>query len=60
MAKNRKLLRVGTPIKLSKLTALLDAVDADDPDNTIVLHYNGELIVEEPQPTLATVDTEEI
>lgn len=52
MAQNRKLLRVGTPIRYSKLIALLDAVDCADPENTIVLHRNGELIIEEPVPTL--------
>lgn len=56
MAKNRKLLRVGTPVRLSQLRALLDAVDAADAANTIVYHYNGELIVEEPVPTLEDAD----
>lgn len=56
MAKNRKLLRVGTPVRLSQLRTLLEAADTADPENTIVYHYNGELIVEEPVPTLEDAD----
>ena len=54
--KNRKLLRIGTPVKLSRLRQLLDAVDAHDPENTIVLHHNRELIVEEAEAELPVID----
>lgn len=53
--KNRKLLRVGTPIKLSKLVTLLGTLDDEDTADAIVSHYAGELIVEVPQPTLGDV-----
>lgn len=52
MAKNRKLLRIGVPVRLDRLRVLLENVDTDKPDEVIVSHYNGELIVEEPDPTL--------
>lgn len=54
--KNRKLLRVGTPIKLTKLNALLNTLDDDDTTDAIVSHRNGELIVEAPQPTLGDAE----
>lgn len=50
--KNRKLLRVGLPIRLSKLRTLLDNIDPADADNTIVLYSRSELVIEEPVPTL--------
>ena len=56
--KNRKLLRVGTPVKLGRLRALLDAIDDEDLEDAIVTHYNGELAVEAPQPTLGDADAD--
>lgn len=57
--KNRKLLSVGTPVKLGNLRTLLDTVadglDTDD-NECIVRHQNGQLIVERPEPTLVEQD----
>lgn len=51
-SKPRKLLQVGTPIKLSSLVTLLGALDPANADEAIVDVYNGQLRVTEPQPTL--------
>lgn len=50
MAKNRKLLRVGTPLPLTSLLKHLEAIEQRD--DATVRHINGELVVEVPQPTL--------
>ncbi len=52
MAAHRKLLSVATPIPLSNLKLMLDALDTNNPDACIVRHMNGQLIVEEPHPTI--------
>lgn len=54
MAKNRKVLRLGTPVKLSSLLTHLNLIDEDEAAEAIVRHINGELVVEVPQPTLDT------
>lgn len=54
MPKARELLRVGLPFRLKELRAILDMLDGSQ-DNTIVRHYNGSLIIEEPHPMI--VDT---
>lgn len=46
----RELLRVGVPIGLGRLVALLEAFGA--PSTATVRHFNGQLIIEEPNPTL--------
>lgn len=48
MAKNRRILSVGTPIRLSNLRIMLEAIEPLRPDDCIVKHYDGQLIVEEP------------
>lgn len=57
--KNRRVVRIGVPAKLSKLVAMLEAADVTDPENAIVIYSRGELVVEEPVPTLAPVDEEQ-
>lgn len=57
---NRRVVRIAVPAKLSKLIQMLEAADVIDPDDTIVLYSRGELVVEEPQPTLVeAVDVEQ-
>lgn len=57
---NRRVVRIAVPAKLSNLIQMLEAADVADPDDTIVLYSRGELVVEEPQPTLiADVDEEQ-
>lgn len=52
MSAHRKLLSVATPICLSNLKIMLDALDTNVPDTCIVRHMNGQLIIEEPHPTI--------
>jgi hypothetical protein len=54
MAKNTETLRIGVPVRALKLEALLATLEPSD--DAIVRYYNGQLIVEEPAPTLDGVD----
>lgn len=49
MAKHKRLLSVGTPVKLANLRLALDSIDTDSPNECIVRHMNGQLIIEEPR-----------
>lgn len=51
--KNRKLLTIGLPVKLSNLRSLLDSIDTETPGECIVRHHDRQLIVEEPAAALA-------
>lgn len=46
----RELFRVGVPVRAAKLLALLDTMEPSD--EATVRHYNGALIIEEPERTL--------
>lgn len=50
--KNRRVLSIGMPVKLSSLQVLLEHAQVERPNDCIVRHYDGQLIIEEPQPTL--------
>lgn len=57
MAKNRKLLSVGTPVRLSHLIALCETVadgleSVEAANECVVRHSNGQLIIERPEATL--------
>lgn len=45
-----ELMRVGTPIRAKRLVALLAAIEPGE--EAILRHYNGQLIIEEPEATL--------
>lgn len=50
MAKSNEVLRVGVPVRVVKLAALLSALDASE--EATVRHHSGSLIVEEPERTV--------
>lgn len=50
--KAKKLIRIATPATLSQLMTVLGTIDVDEHPDAVVSHRNGELMVEEPQPTL--------